>query len=76
MTEDPKIGVNDFVLVKFLTKKTIVYYTGRVEDIDSDMESYHIQFMRKDEKEKFHFPHENDFSIVQNTEIIMKLPQP
>ena len=42
LTEDPKIGVNDFVLVQFLTKKTIVYYIGRVEDIDSDMESYHI----------------------------------
>lgn len=68
LTEDPKIVV--------LTKKTIVYYIGRVEDIDSDMESYHIQFMRKDEKEKFHFPQEIDFSVVEKNEIIMKLPQP
>ena len=43
------------MLVKFLTKKTIVYYFGRVEDIDSNVEIYQIQFIKKDGKENFHF---------------------
>lgn len=31
---DPKTARSDLVLVKFLAKKTIVYYISRVEDID------------------------------------------
>ena len=72
MTEDPKIRVNDFMLVKIFMKKTTVYDIGKVEDIDSDMESY-IQFMY--EKEKFHYLLENDFSVVEKNKIIIKLPQ-
>lgn len=41
LTEDSKIGVNDFMFIKFLIKKTIVYYIGRFGTIDSGMESYY-----------------------------------
>ena len=55
LIEYTKRGMTDFMLVKFLTKKTIVYYFGRVEDIDSNVEIYQIQFIKKDGKENFHF---------------------
>ena len=74
MTEDPKVGMNDFVLVKFLTKKTTVYYIGRVVDIDSDMQSHSVR--EKESETFFHFSLENDSSIVEKSENIIKLPQP
>ena len=41
---DRNFQINDFVLVKFNTKKTVVHYVGRIEDISHTMAT--IKFMR------------------------------
>ena len=41
---DRNFQINDFVLVKFNTKKTVVHYVGRIEDISDTMAT--IKFMR------------------------------
>jgi hypothetical protein len=74
--DKPNIGLNDFVLVKFLTKKSIVYYVGRVESKEDYMESFKILFMRKNEKGNFIFPQETDCSIIDQDDIIAKLHPP
>lgn len=76
MEDEPNIGENEFVLVKFHTKRSIVYYIARVESIDSDTESYYVKFMRKDIKGKFNFPQQDDCSMIEKTDIIMKLQPP
>ena len=72
-TDKPNIGLNDFVLVKFLTKKSVVYYVGRVESKEDDMQNFKIMYMRKNEKGNFTFPQETDCSIVDKDDIIAKL---
>ena len=72
LREDPKIRVKDFMLVKFLTKKTVIYNIGKVEDIDSVVVSYNIQFMGKDKKEIFIF-HWKMISVIEKNGIIIKL---
>ena len=70
------IGVNDFVLVKFCTKKSILHYVGRVEAVDSGF-GFDLQFMRKrDGNCIFYFPQQIDKGFVENTDVILKLPAP
>lgn len=69
------IGLNDFVLVRFLTKKSKVSYVGRVEGKEETGE-FNILFMRKNEKGNFFFPQEVDSSLTEREDIITKLPPP
>ena len=72
----PNIGGNDFVHVKFPKKCLIVYYVARVEGFDNDTEYYNVKFMRKDKQGNFNFPQQDDYSMIDKTDIIMKLQPP
>lgn len=71
-----KIEINDFVLVKFCTKKSILYYVGKVRSHEYD-DGFDIQFMRKKETcSTFFFPEQEDISYVEKEDIILKLSSP
>lgn len=72
--ESVKIEKGDFVLVKFCTKKSVVYYAGKIHNSDSD--EFEVQFMRKKLGCKFVFPEQEDISYVEKRDIILKLPTP
>ena len=63
------------MLVKFNTKKTVVHYVGRIEDISHTMAT--IKFMRLSKiKNTFFFPEVDDIASVLLDDIKTKLPGP
>ena len=68
------VKVNDYVLVRFLTKKTVRHYVGKVLELMNG--EYLINFMRR-KKPGYHFvyPDVKDQSLVPEKDV-MKLPPP
>lgn len=72
---DKNYRVNDFVLVKFNTKKTVVHYVGRIVEIDITMAT--IKFMRLSKmRNTFLYPQIDDVASVPLEDIKTKLPEP
>lgn len=72
---DRNFLVNDYVLVKFDTKKTVVHYVGRIEEIRHTMAT--IKFMRLSKiRNTFLFPEIDDIASVPLDDIKTKLPGP
>lgn len=72
---DRNFQINDFVLVIFHTKKTVVHYVGRIEDINHTMAT--IKFMRMSKiRNTFFFPDVDDIASVPKEDIKTKLPIP
>lgn len=69
------IKENDYVVVKFCTKKTVKHYLGKVEFCDRGFE-YLVKFLRKVSENKFVFPESEDRSLVNCDEIVSVLPPP
>lgn len=70
------LQINDFVLVKFTTKKTEKYFVGTIQEI-IDSDEFKIKFLRrKGTTWKFYFPQDEDVSDVIRDDIIVKLPPP
>lgn len=69
-----RIDKGDFVLVKFCTKKSVVYYAGKIHNADND--DFEVQFMRNKWGCKFFFPEQDDISYVDKHDIVLKLPTP
>lgn len=71
------INLHDYVLVKFPTKKSVIYYVGQIikEEIDHECE---VSFLRCKNKtdSRFFRPTISDTSSVQIDDIIKKLPPP
>lgn len=69
------INENDYVLVKFSTKKTVKHYVGQVvQKLDNG--EYYVNFMRRKMPESyFLFPENSDQSLVSSEDVI-KLPAP
>lgn len=68
------IEINDFILVKFPTKKSIKYYIAKVLEIHSD--EYFVSFLRRKSPGYFFvFPDVPDTSMVAGMDA-MKLPAP
>lgn len=59
---EPTANPNDYVLVPFKTKKSVIYYIGVV--ISSMESEYNIKFMIKKEKYLFYFPKQDDICVV------------
>lgn len=70
------INVNDYVLVRFMSKKSIKHYVGLVLQIDKQSDECLVRFLRR-KGTSFHFiyPDVNDESLVQIADVI-KLPSP
>lgn len=71
---DRNFQINDFVLVKFNTKKTVVHYLGRIEDISHTMAT--IKFIRLSKIKNTFFPEVDDIASVSLDDIKTKLPGP
>ncbi|CAG5041204.1 unnamed protein product [Parnassius apollo] len=72
---DRNFQKNDYVLVKFNVKKTVVHYVGQIEDISHTMAT--IKFMRLSKiRNTFFFPEVDDIACVLLDDIKTKLPEP
>jgi len=71
---EPIANLNDYVLVPFETKKSVIYYIGVV--ISSKESEYNIKFMKKKEKNLFYFPKQDDICAIQSVNIARKLSFP
>lgn len=68
-----KLSIDDFVIVKFCTKKTIVHYVAQIiEKRDTELR---VQFLRK-KGLKFHFPITTDISDIESEDVVRKLHSP
>lgn len=68
------IQKEDYVLVKFPTKKTIKYYIGNIVEVNGNTE-FTINFLRKRDNH-FTFPVVKDESIIDIEDVVCKLPVP
>lgn len=71
-----KVSIGNYVLVKFATKRDIVYYVGLVVK-KTDEDYVHISFMQKKlTGNQFTFPEAVDESPIDVKDIVMVLPDP
>jgi hypothetical protein len=76
LTDDQEISTNDYVLVKFPSKKNVIYYIGKIQQI-VDMDEYQVKFLRrKSSYLKFFYPDVDDVSEVNRQDIFAILPPP
>lgn len=72
---DRNFQINNFVLVKFDTKKTAYHYVGIIEDVNQTMAT--VKFMRVSKlRNTFIFPDIEDVASVLLEDIKTKLPTP
>lgn len=72
---DRNFQINDFVLVKFDTKKTVYHYVGIIEEVNHSMAT--VKFMRASKmRNTFIFPDIEDVASVPLEDIKTKLPTP
>lgn len=70
-----KFELNDFVLVKFTSKKAKKYFIGQIEGKEDS--EFQITFLRKKSDSRiFFFPQPSDICLVSASDIVMKLPKP
>lgn len=74
LLDDEIIHSNDYLLVKFPTKKRTLYYIGKVKSCNNNY-SYVLNFMRK-YGNGFRFPDLEDISTVFREDIVSKLLNP
>lgn len=73
---DPQ--VDDFVLVKFPGKRSVVYYVGKILKEKNKNEEYEVTYLRTFQrtKNKFVFPAEPDVALLSEDDIVLILPEP
>lgn len=74
-----EIKENDYVVVKYATKKSILYYIGLVEVVSKGDQGgdFHVNFLRRrGNTYTFHFPEKPDKSDVMFNDIVLRLPPP
>ena len=65
--------VNEYIVVKFCTKKSDVHYDAQIKQkAYSDLQ---VSFMRK-KGSKFYFPVNEDISTIEIGDVVRKLPTP
>lgn len=69
------LDINDFILVKFATKKTLKHFVGQIVDKNGRRE-YLVNFLKVTSGQKFIFPDRKDESLVTLEDIVLKLPPP
>lgn len=68
------VNVNDFVVVKFLGKRSIKNYIGLI--ISKEDHEYTVKYLRRSTEKKFIFPVIEDTSVIEEADIVFKLKQP
>lgn len=74
LSHTPQEG--EYVLVEFSTKKTQIYYVGKVLESRNKKLEYCISYLRRKSINKFHNPNEPDISYVKEQDIKLILPKP
>ncbi|KAB0805286.1 hypothetical protein PPYR_02256 [Photinus pyralis] len=74
LLDDEEILCDDYVLVQFPTKKTVIHYVGQVIQLAENGE-FVIKYLRNTHN-RFHFPTVDDISTITRSEIVGKLPRP
>jgi hypothetical protein len=75
LLDDETVSVGDFVLVRFSTKKKVLYFVGHVQEL-LDCDEYLVKFLRRRKNYGFCYPAVDDISSIPRKEIIAKLPKP
>ncbi|XP_045762732.1 uncharacterized protein LOC123865623 [Maniola jurtina] len=66
----------DYVLVRFSTKRKSIYFVGKVlQDRNENLE-YYVSFLRVNRKYQFHMPSNPDLSYVKECDVKLILPKP
>jgi len=65
------VGPNDFVLVKFVTKKTAKYFVGLIQELGPD--NYKIKIFTC---WIICYPDSEDTAIIDPSDILLNLPHP
>lgn len=73
--KDAAIAINSYILVKFVTKKTIKYYVGRVTEIMKNTNEVNVTFLRR-HGNNFTYPDVSDAAIVPEDDVVLHLGQP
>ncbi|CAH2108862.1 unnamed protein product [Euphydryas editha] len=66
----------DYVLVRFSTKRKSVYFVGKVLHERNDKLEYYVSFLRANRKYQFHMPSNPDLSYVKEYDVKFILPKP
>ncbi|KAG5888593.1 hypothetical protein JTB14_004775 [Gonioctena quinquepunctata] len=74
LLDDEKILRDDYLLVKFATKKRSLHYVGKVIDVMENGE-FEVTFLKKCIKGFVH-PEVEDISYIERKDIVSKLPKP
>ncbi|KAG5864957.1 hypothetical protein JTB14_018719 [Gonioctena quinquepunctata] len=74
LLDDEKILRDDYILVKFATKKRSLHYVGKVIDVMKNGE-FEVTFKKKCIK-GFVYPGVEDISYIERKDIVSKLPKP
>ena len=77
--EASSLSPNDYVVVKFATKKQIAYYAGMILGLSDDApDEFEIKFLTCSKKvsNRFTFPDEDDITDVPVKDIVKHLPKP
>jgi hypothetical protein len=71
------VELNDYVLVKFRSKKQQLYYTGQVDQKNQESEECIIKFLKnKSNSDKFNYPQFEDKWFMPASDIISELSKP
>lgn len=74
LLDDEKMLKDDYVLVKFVTKKLILHYVGKVIEV-LENEEFEVRFLKKC-TQGFIFPQVADISSVERKDVVSKLTKP
>ncbi|KAG5863234.1 hypothetical protein JTB14_021530 [Gonioctena quinquepunctata] len=74
LLDDEQILRDDYLLVKFATKKRSLHYVGKVIDVMENGE-FEVIFSKKCIK-GFVYPEVEDISYIERKDIVSKLPKP
>lgn len=76
LTDDDIIAMDNFLLVKFPTKKNERCFVGKVTKV-YDQQEFEVTFLRcKSSTYKFYYPAVSDESTLDRKDIIARLPEP
>lgn len=77
ITDNPKVDIGQWVLVKYAGKKTIKHYVGKVQEKTNDFDApWTVTFLKHSGKSKFSFPSMADTDNISEESVVLVLPKP
>lgn len=76
LLDDEDINKDDYLLVRFPTKRNVKYYVGLVVESNVHADEFEVKFLRKKKTYGFCFPDVEDIATVLRSDVVSKLPPP